>query len=388
MRPHARRWPGRPTSCTPTTATRWHPRRGWPGAPAPASSTTPMSCGGTATCGRTARWPRTWRRRSSRWRSAAPPAWSRSARRSPDWLQTTYQPARAARPWCATSPVAPTSLRRAVPRPAARARRAVRQRPGHRLRRAHHDLPWHRGDPRGPGDAAPHVHFVLLGYGEPDYLATLQARVAARWAGAAGALRRRGGPRRGLDRAGRRRPLGGLRASGLPVLRVQPAEQAVRVHPCRLPVAAADLPDTAAVVREHGVGEIFDADSPADMARTISTVLADPQRYRDASRAAAEVLTWQHEEAELLGLYRRGPAPVSRPRLLVIAFSPLRSDARVLRQVRLFRERYAVTTVGYGPAPRRCGRRMSASPTRSSPGTRHAACSCCAATRRPTRPLR
>jgi glycosyltransferase involved in cell wall biosynthesis len=42
---------------------------------------------------------------------------------------------------------------------------------------------------------------------------------------------------------------------------------------------------------------------------------------------------------------------VSRPRLLVIAFSPLRSDARVLRQVRLFRERYAVTTVGYGPAP-------------------------------------
>lgn len=40
-----------------------------------------------------------------------------------------------------------------------------------------------------------------------------------------------------------------------------------------------------------------------------------------------------------------------RPTLLIISFSPLRSDARVLRQVRLFRDRYAVTTVGYGEAP-------------------------------------
>ena len=43
--------------------------------------------------------------------------------------------------------------------------------------------------------------------------------------------------------------------------------------------------------------------------------------------------------------------PDPRPRLLVVAFSPLRSDARVLRQVRLFAERYAVTTLGYGEAP-------------------------------------
>ncbi|MFK5646658.1 glycosyltransferase [Ornithinimicrobium sp. LYQ121] len=40
-----------------------------------------------------------------------------------------------------------------------------------------------------------------------------------------------------------------------------------------------------------------------------------------------------------------------RPRLLIVSFSPLRSDARVLRQVRLFAERYAVTTLGYGEAP-------------------------------------
>ena len=43
--------------------------------------------------------------------------------------------------------------------------------------------------------------------------------------------------------------------------------------------------------------------------------------------------------------------PDPRPRLLVMAFSPLRSDARVLRQVRLFSGRYAVTTLGYGEAP-------------------------------------
>lgn len=40
-----------------------------------------------------------------------------------------------------------------------------------------------------------------------------------------------------------------------------------------------------------------------------------------------------------------------RPSLLIISLSTLVSDARVLRQIRLFTDRYAVTTVGYGPAP-------------------------------------
>lgn len=40
-----------------------------------------------------------------------------------------------------------------------------------------------------------------------------------------------------------------------------------------------------------------------------------------------------------------------RPRLLIMSFSPLRSDARVLRQIRLFADRYAVTTLGYGESP-------------------------------------
>ncbi len=42
---------------------------------------------------------------------------------------------------------------------------------------------------------------------------------------------------------------------------------------------------------------------------------------------------------------------MSRPRLLILAFSPLRSDARVLRQIRLLSDDCAITTVGYGEAP-------------------------------------
>lgn len=41
----------------------------------------------------------------------------------------------------------------------------------------------------------------------------------------------------------------------------------------------------------------------------------------------------------------------ARPRLLIISFSPIASDARVLKQVRAFAERYRVTTCGYGPSP-------------------------------------
>jgi hypothetical protein len=40
-----------------------------------------------------------------------------------------------------------------------------------------------------------------------------------------------------------------------------------------------------------------------------------------------------------------------RPRLLILSFSPIASDARVLKQVALFRDDYEVTTCGYGDAP-------------------------------------
>jgi hypothetical protein len=40
-----------------------------------------------------------------------------------------------------------------------------------------------------------------------------------------------------------------------------------------------------------------------------------------------------------------------RPSLLILSFSPIRSDPRVLKQVNLFTELYDVTTCGYGEAP-------------------------------------
>ncbi len=41
----------------------------------------------------------------------------------------------------------------------------------------------------------------------------------------------------------------------------------------------------------------------------------------------------------------------ARPRLLIVSFSPIASDARVLKQVNLFAADFDVTTCGYGPAP-------------------------------------
>ncbi len=40
-----------------------------------------------------------------------------------------------------------------------------------------------------------------------------------------------------------------------------------------------------------------------------------------------------------------------RPSLLILSYSQLYRDARLLRQIRLFSQDYAVTTCGYGPAP-------------------------------------
>ena len=42
---------------------------------------------------------------------------------------------------------------------------------------------------------------------------------------------------------------------------------------------------------------------------------------------------------------------MTRPSLLILSFSPIASDARVLKQVRLFAADFDVTTCGYGPAP-------------------------------------
>lgn len=53
----------------------------------------------------------------------------------------------------------------------------------------------------------------------------------------------------------------------------------------------------------------------------------------------------------LAGRGSRTPAGRRRPRLLILSFSPIVSDARVLKQVRLLSSDYELTTCGYGEAP-------------------------------------
>lgn len=148
-----------------------------------------------------------------------------------------------------------------------------------------------------------HVHFVLLGYGEAGYLGELQ-----RLAGDLGVTDR-------VHFVGAVAPhevSAALGDADVSVVFVRPVCLSYEfslpnklfesIH-AGLPIVAANLPDTAAIVREYGVGEIFDLTEPADLAQTISKVLEDPAAYRKAAQVASGKLDWEHEELALIGLY-------------------------------------------------------------------------------------
>lgn len=149
------------------------------------------------------------------------------------------------------------------------------------------------------------VHFVLLGYGEEHYLDDLRAEAAR--LGVADRMHLVGAvePAQVAD---------ALADGDLAVVYVRPVCLSYRfslpnklfeaVH-AGLPIVAAELPDTAALVRQHGVGEIFDLGSPQDLAAAITRVLAAPETYRAAAVRAARELSWEHEEKLLIELYRR-----------------------------------------------------------------------------------
>lgn len=149
------------------------------------------------------------------------------------------------------------------------------------------------------------VHLVLLGYGDPAYIARFEARAAE------------------LGLAQRVHLVGKVPSAQVPATLADADAAVVFVRPvclsyryslpnklfesihAGLPVVAADLPDTAAVVREHGVGEVFDASTPAELAEAIADVLARPEAFRAAAREAAARLTWQDEARRLVSLYDR-----------------------------------------------------------------------------------
>jgi glycosyltransferase involved in cell wall biosynthesis len=68
-------------------------------------------------------------------------------------------------------------------------------------------------------------------------------------------------------------------------------------------VIGSDSPEIGRVVREEGVGEVADPEDPEDLARAARTILADLDRYRAATKAAARKYNWANEEKKLLGIY-------------------------------------------------------------------------------------
>ncbi len=84
-----------------------------------------------------------------------------------------------------------------------------------------------------------------------------------------------------------------------------------------LPVVASDLPEIRRVAMQGRprVGELFDPHSPASIARSVRTVLADDDVYRarraEARRLALEVFNWSYEERKLVALYERLEAPLA-----------------------------------------------------------------------------
>jgi glycogen synthase len=80
-----------------------------------------------------------------------------------------------------------------------------------------------------------------------------------------------------------------------------------------LPLVVSDLRAMGAFTRRHGIGEVFavgagdDADAAA-LAAAAARVLADPDRYRDAYRAAGgtlRTLTWEEQARVLTACYDR-----------------------------------------------------------------------------------
>jgi glycosyltransferase involved in cell wall biosynthesis len=82
----------------------------------------------------------------------------------------------------------------------------------------------------------------------------------------------------------------------------------------RLPLVVSDVRVMGGFTRDHGFGEVFAvADGAAGLAAAARAVLADPQRYRDAYAAAADLLaalTWEEQARVLAEVYGRlVPAP-------------------------------------------------------------------------------
>lgn len=147
------------------------------------------------------------------------------------------------------------------------------------------------------------VHLVMLGFGSPDYVSGLLQLAGGR--GLQDRVHVAGhvpGPQVPAALADADVAVVFVRPIVLSYLYSLPNKLFESIH-AGLPIVAADLPDTAQVVRDHGVGEVFDARTSAQLAEAITDVLVAPEAFREAARRAAPHLDWRLEAARLVGLY-------------------------------------------------------------------------------------
>jgi len=72
-----------------------------------------------------------------------------------------------------------------------------------------------------------------------------------------------------------------------------------------VPVVATDVGELGALVREHGVGELYRPGDGADLARAVEAALERYPALVEAVRRAAPSLSWDADAAALLGVYDR-----------------------------------------------------------------------------------
>ena len=75
-----------------------------------------------------------------------------------------------------------------------------------------------------------------------------------------------------------------------------------------LPVVASDFPEIRRVVREHDIGLLFDPEMPGELVEALGRLVADGElraRLSANARASARTLSWEAQEAALVGLYAR-----------------------------------------------------------------------------------
>ncbi len=72
-----------------------------------------------------------------------------------------------------------------------------------------------------------------------------------------------------------------------------------------VPVVATDVGELGALVRRHGVGELYPPGDDAGLARAVRTAVQGYDDLRAAVREAAPELSWQRDAASLRALYER-----------------------------------------------------------------------------------